>query len=204
MGVNPGVKFYALQGNVENDAIPYVEPGGFNSEARLNLRNGPADMFVALNWSSGQGRLTSTGLHIYIEDEEGDDTIVNNQWPISQSTSSVLNPHLTIEEWKPYGDPDELYQVMVNSSPQLGFYGFPHGHGAENFILARVISVTQNDSSAVPGGFNDHENFTNVRYTSQFGTANFTSQTKIRGALYGDASFGSASTDSWDGSCAAP
>lgn len=87
MGVNPGVFAYQLQANVENDAISYVETGS-KTYAHIELRDtaappqadGGARIFIALSWSSGQGKLESTGVRVYLEDEEGDVVNFDRSW----------------------------------------------------------------------------------------------------------------------------
>lgn len=119
---------------------------------------------------------------------------------IGAATSSYTNPLLSIQETEPYADTMETYLAEINFSdilPPLTYW-----HGAENFTEARATVVTRNDGSAVPGGYNDHENFAVIEYRSQYGWGTYGSAATIRAASYGDADQGSGTTSTWDLYCA--
>lgn len=137
MGVNPGVQFEDIRANVENDAIPYVE-AGTGTYAHLELRDtvgvpqqadGGARMFIALRWSSGMGRVASTTLRVFIEDEEGDGVDIDRSWRLGDLTSNVLAPKLWISLMFGSDPAAETYQASVDDLALLAPY--IAGHGAE-------------------------------------------------------------------------
>jgi hypothetical protein len=198
-----------LRANVENHAIPYVEPGT-GTYAHVELRDtigvpaqadGGARIFIALRWSATQGRVASTSLRVFIEDEEGDGVDIDRSWRLGDLTSNVLNPKLWISLFNGSDPLSEIYQASVDDIPLLAPY--VAGHGSENFNEARIFVATNNDSSQVPGGTADPENFGNIQYRSNYGWGSFTNQMKLQGAAWGNSAYGSQFTFAWDTACVA-
>ena len=210
MGVNPGVFAYQLQANVENDAIPYVEAGS-KTYAHVELRNtavppqpdGGARIFIALSWSSVQGKLESTGVRVYLEDEEGDQVNFDRTWRLGDIVWPATNPRLDIALLADSSEGWEDYQATVQGIfPLLG----PEFevHGAEWFNESRVFVATNNDSSQVPGGTADPENFATIRARSNYGWHDFGNPHKLQGAGWGNSSYGTGFVFAWDTACVSP
>lgn len=211
MGAQTGVYFYELVATVDNDAIPFVDGG--NTHAHIELRNawerpnqpdGGARIFIALSWSSAQGKLSSTGIRAMIEDEEGDQVLYNNVWRIGDKTSDYTKPRLSIVMGGPSEGPYEWYLANLYGSDLIGG-GFGHDHGAEWFNQARVFVATQNDSSQVPGGTNNVQFFGDVQYRSNYGWGTWGSQMlEPGGASWGGTYWGPGYVGTWDKYCAYP
>lgn len=121
-------------------------------------------------------------------------------------TTDITSPRLSIELAGDSSAPLEAYRAWINrwSYEWFGGIGDVFDHGAEWFNRARIFVATNNDSSQVPGGTSDPENFTDIQYRSQYGWGVFLNQTRMRSTTWGNSTYAAGYTYTWDLACATP
>jgi hypothetical protein len=200
MGANPGVIFNAFEATVDNNDVPYIEGGG-HTYSWMIMQNAsePHQFFgVALRYSAGQGKLSSTAVYIQYTDESGA-VIMDTFRTLGTIGGTDTAPRIKMSMIA--ADPfqrSERFQVWVNGEE---IHDNVWLHGAEGFTLTRAYVHKDNRGSQVIGENASRHKISSAVYTTQHGLGTWGPQSNIDSGAEGNIARGSGFVHTWDANC---